>query len=411
MKVALLTREFPPEIYGGAGVHVAALAEALDELADVAVHCFGSPRSSPLVAGTYEPWERLTGRSPDPLGGVLGVLSVDLAMAGAVAGADVCHSHTWYANLAGHLARLGHGIPHVATTHSLEPLRPWKAEQLGGGYALSSWCERVALEGADAVIAVSKAMRADVLSCYPAIDPARVEVIHNGIDTARWRPDRQTDVLERHGLDPSRPLVVFVGRVTRQKGLAHLLRAAPMIDGGAQLAVCAGAADTEAIATETRLLADVARRRQGGLCWIDGMLPQREVAQLLSHATCFVCPSIYEPFGLVNLEAMACGAAVVASAVGGIPEIVVDGETGRLVPVELEPGGEPRSPERFSADLAEAVNSLVEDPSRARQMGLAGRRRAEELFSWRAVASRTLECYERVTGPGWQRAAGDGRAR
>lgn len=404
MKVALLTREFPPEIYGGAGVHVEQLARALAPLVDVAVHCFGAPRSHPLVAASYTPWAELAELAElaggDPFRGTLGVLSVDLAMAAGIGATDLCHSHTWYANLAGHLAKLGRGLPHVVTTHSLEPLRPWKVEQLGGGYAISSWCERVALESADAVIAVSRAMASDVLACYPAIDPSRVEVVYNAVDTATWRPDTGTDVLERYGLDPDRPLVVFVGRVTRQKGLAYLLQAAPHLDRRVQLAVCAGAADTEATATETRLLAEAARRRGANLTWIDAMLPRSEVAQLLSHATCFVCPSIYEPFGLVNVEAMACGAAVVASAVGGIPEIVLDGETGWIVPVELDdtPDRLPRAPEQFAEELAEAINTLVENPGLAQQMGAAGRQRVEELFSWPAVAARTVECYRRLTG-------------
>jgi alpha-maltose-1-phosphate synthase len=397
MKVALLTREYPPEIYGGAGVHVEQLAAALDPLVDVAVHCFGPPRSSPLVAGTYEPWAALTDGG-DPLARTLGVLSVDLAMTAGVGGADLCHSHTWYANLAGHLAKLSRGIPHVATTHSLEPLRPWKAEQLGGGYALSSWCERVSLEAADTVIAVSRAMRQDVLECYPAIEPSRVEVIHNGVDTECWKPDLGTATLERYGIDPDRPIVTFVGRVTRQKGLSYLLAAAHHIDPRAQLVVCAGAADTEPLAREIRHLAQRATSRAGGLIWIEEMLPRAEVAQILSHSTCFVCPSIYEPFGLVNVEAMACGAAVVASRVGGIPEVVTDGETGWIVRVELDAaaGHAPKEPERFAADLAEAINTLVENPDLAREMGAAGRRRVEELFSWSAVAERTVDCYRRL---------------
>ncbi len=399
MKVALLTREFPPEVYGGAGVHVEALASALEPFVEVAVHCFGRPRSSPAVAGTYEAWPAIAALAgDDPLASALGVLSVDLAMAAGLGDAELCHSHTWYANMAGHLAKLGRDIPHVATTHSLEPLRPWKAEQLGGGYALSSWYEKVALEGADAVIAVSQAMAADVRSCYPAVDEERIEVIYNGVDTTSWRPDPATDVLERVGLDPARPLVVFVGRMTRQKGLAYLLEAAPAIDGDAQLAICAGAADTPALAAEIHALADVARGRPGGLCWIEEMLPRRDIAQILSHATCFVCPSIYEPFGLVNVEAMACGTAVVASAVGGIPEIVVDGETGLLVHVELDDGPDraPVAPEALSRDLAVAINALVADPLRARSMGRAGRARVEAMFSWPAVAARTASCYDRV---------------
>jgi starch synthase len=399
MRVALLTREFPPEIYGGAGVHVDQLAHALAPLVDVEVHCFGAPRDSPLVKASYEPWSELSAiAGDDPIGSTLGVLSVDLAMTAGLAGAQLCHSHTWYANLAGHLAKMSRGIPHVATTHSLEPLRPWKAEQLGGGYALSSWCERQGLEGADAVIAVSRAMRDDVLRCYPSIEPDRVEVIYNGVDTTVWHRDGATDVLERYNLDPTRPIVAFVGRVTRQKGLSYLLAAAPQIDPAAQLVVCAGAADTEALADEIRSLGDIAAKRRGGLVWIEEMLPPSQIAQILSHATCFVCPSIYEPFGLVNVEAMACGTAVVASAVGGIPEIVVEGETGLLVPVELDdtPARIPRDPEGFAIAIAAAVNSLVDDPTRAQAMGEQGRQRVEDEFAWPAIARRTLACYERL---------------
>jgi starch synthase len=363
------------------------------------VHCFGAPRDSPLVKASYEPWSELAAiAGDDPIGSTLGVLSVDLAMTAGLAGAQLCHSHTWYANLAGHLAKMSRGIPHVATTHSLEPLRPWKAEQLGGGYALSSWCERQGLEGADAVIAVSRAMRDDVLRCYPSIEPDRVEVIYNGVDTTVWHRDGATDVLERYNLDPTRPIVAFVGRVTRQKGLSYLLAAAPQIDPAAQLVVCAGAADTEALADEIRSLGDIAAKRRGGLVWIEEMLPPSQIAQILSHATCFVCPSIYEPFGLVNVEAMACGTAVVASAVGGIPEIVVEGETGLLVPVELDdtPARIPRDPEGFAIAIAAAVNSLVDDPTRAQAMGEQGRQRVEDEFAWPAIARRTLACYERL---------------
>jgi len=406
LRAALLTREFPPEVYGGAGVHVAELASALEALGSVAVevHCFGGPRSSPLVVGTYRPWEALGGKEPEAA--ALRVMSVDLAMAAGVAGSRgvggedgpgggppaVCHSHTWYANLAGHLAKVVWDVPHVATTHSLEPRRPWKAEQLGGGYALSSWCERIGLEGADAVVAVSAAMRDDILACYPGIDPARVEVIPNGIDPDRWAPDWGTGALARHGLDPGDNLVVFVGRVTRQKGLSHLLAAAPHLDRRAHLVCCAGAADTEELAEETRCLVDAARREGARLTWIEGQLPHEEVVQLLTHARVFVCPSVYEPFGLVNLEAMACGTAVVATAVGGIPEIVVDGETGFLVP----PGG---GGDRLARGLAARVNDLVADPDLARRMGEAGRKRAVEHFGWSAVAERTAALYRRLARP------------
>ena len=387
MRVGLLTREFPPEVYGGAGVHVEYLAAALAHHVEVAVHCFGAPRSSPPVARTYRPWDELTDTA-------LATMSVDLAMAQHLGDTDLVHSHTWYANLGGHLAKLLWGIPHVCTAHSLEPLRPWKAEQLGGGYALSGFCERTALEGADAVIAVSGQMRRDVLACYPAVDPGRVVVIHNGIDADEYRPDRGTGVLERHGIDPARPLVVFVGRITRQKGIVHLLEAAPQIDPSAQLVLLAGAPDTAAIAAEVRGLYGSAQARRGNIVWIEEMLPRPEVIQVLSHATVFVCPSIYEPFGLVNLEAMACEAAVVAGSVGGIPEIVVDGETGYLVPcaVAVE-ADDPAAARQFAAGLAERVNALLEDPDRAASFGRAGRQRVIDHFSWAAVAARTAELY------------------
>jgi starch synthase len=321
-------------------------------------------------------------------------MSVDLAMAAGVEGAAVAHSHTWYAQLAGHLAKLLYGIPHVVTVHSLEPLRPWKAEQLGGGYHLSSLCERTAVLGADAVIAVSAEMRRDVLTAYPEVDPDRVRMITNGIDTEEYRPDPGTEVLERYGVDPSRPSVVFVGRITRQKGVPHLLHAAGEIDRGAQLVLCAGAPDTPEIAREVE--EGVARaRNERDVVWIDKMLSKTEVIQLLSHATVFVCPSVYEPLGIVNLEAMACETAVVATATGGIPEVVEDGVTGLLVPMDPRPDdtGEPRDPERFAHDFAARVNELLTDPARAEEMGEAGRRRAIERFSWAAIAEETVALY------------------
>ncbi|MPZ86461.1 MAG: glycogen synthase [Nitriliruptorales bacterium] len=396
MRVSLLTREFPPEVYGGAGVHVEQLSAFLAPLVDLAVHCFGEPRASPLVAGTYEPWDALAGAAPHV--SALRMMSVDLAMTAGVADADLVHSHTWYTNLAGHLSALTYGIPHVATTHSLEPLRPWKAEQLGGGYALSRFCERTALEAADRIIAVSRQMRDDVLKCYPAIDPDRVEVIFNGIDTELYHPDPGTDVLVRYGLDPERPIVTFVGRITRQKGLVHLLEAAPRIDPAGQLVLCAGAPDTAEIAAEVERLVAEVRARRGGVTWIRQVLPRREIVQLLSHTAVFVCPSIYEPFGLVNVEAMACESAVVASAVGGIPEVVVHGKTGLLVSFQPSDDlyGTPADPAAYAAGLAEAVNRLIADPARAHAMGRAGRQRVVEVFSWPAIAERTVALYRRM---------------
>ena len=394
LRVALCTREYPPEVYGGAGVHVEHLAAALAEHADVAVHAFGAPRPDPLVAATYRPWSALTG--PGPHRAALETFSVDLAMAAAVEGADVVHTHTWYANLAGHLARLTYGTPHVMTSHSLEPLRPWKAEQLGGGYNLSLWAERTAAESADAIIAVSHGMRDDVLRSYPAVDPARVHVIHNGVDPEAYRPDPETDVLEELGIDPRLPTAVFVGRITRQKGLPHLLDAAAHLAEGAQLVLCAGAPDTPEIGREVaERVEDLRREGRIRVFWIPEMLPRPRVVQILSHATVFVCPSIYEPFGIVNVEAMACATPVVASAVGGIPEIVVEGETGHLVP--FEPGddafGSPADPDLFARDLAGRINRLLDDPAAARAMGRAARARVEAEFAWPAIARQTLDLY------------------
>ena len=365
-----MTREYPPDVYGGAGVHVTYLARELAKLVDLSVHCQGEPRPGAIA---HQPWDRLHDTA-------LRVISTDLSMAEGAAGADLVHSHTWYANLAGHLAGKLYGIPHVVTMHSLEPLRPWKAEQLGGGYALSSWCEEVAATSADAVVAVSDAMRADLLTVYPSIPSERAVVIRNGIDVTEYVADPATDVLDQYGVDPVRPYVIFVGRITRQKGLPVLLRAAGALDANAQLVVCAGQPDTpEQLAEVTELV-----RGLDNAIWIPKMLEKREVIQLLTHATAFACPSLYEPLGIVNLEAMACGTAVVASRTGGIPEVVADGETGLLV----EPDDPPA--------LAEALNSLLRDPGRARAMGQAGRARAEAEFSWTTVATQTAALYESV---------------
>jgi alpha-maltose-1-phosphate synthase len=387
VKVALLTREYPPEVYGGAGVHVEYLARELARLEDVTVHAWGGEG-----AVVHRAWDALSGDAPHMA--ALRAMSIDLSMAAGVEGAEVVHTHTWYAQLAGHLAKLTYGVPHVTTVHSLEPLRPWKAEQLGGGYALSSWCEKTAIEGADAVIAVSKGSREDILACYPAIDPNRVRVIYNGIDAREYTPDPDTEVLERYGVDPDRPSVVFVGRITRQKGVPYLVDAALQFDESAQLVLCAGAPDTPEIAEEVATRVERLKAERGNVIWLDQMLPKREVIQLLSHATVFACPSIYEPLGIVNLEAMACEAAVVATATGGIVEVVVDGETGLLVPFETADGDiTPRDPEGFVAGIAERVNALVRDPERAREMGRAGRERAVGEFDWAAIARQTSEVY------------------
>ncbi|MET7847886.1 glycogen synthase [Streptomyces avermitilis] len=383
MRVGLLTREYPPDVYGGAGVHVEFLARELRSLTDLDVHCWGEGGVGGVVR--HRPWTAL-----DDANDALRTFSVDLAIAAALEGRELVHSHTWYANLAGHLGKLLHGIPHVMTAHSLEPLRPWKAEQLGGGYALSGWAERTAVEAADAVIAVSGAMREDILTCYPTLDPAKVRVVHNGIDTALYQPDHGTDVLARIGLDADRPFVLFVGRITRQKGVPQLLRAVRDIDASAQVVLCAGAPDTPEIDQEFRDLFQELSRVRAGVHWIPQMLPRPDVIQLLTHAAVFVCPSVYEPLGIVNLEAMACGTAVVASRVGGIPEVVDDGRTGVLVPVDDD----------FEASLAHALDSVLGDPEAARRMGEAGRERAVREFGWDAVARRTVHLYEEVLAQG-----------
>lgn len=395
VRIGLLTREYPPDVYGGAGVHVAHLVPALRELVEVDVHCFGHP-DGPHREGV---WAHAT---PGGLAGAnpaLQTLGTDLTMVAALAGhgapgtpgsqgkADIAHSHTWYANMAGHLSAILHGIPHVITAHSLEPRRPWKAEQLGGGYRLSSWVEKTAYEAASAVIAVSDGMRTDVLDCYPQLDPARVHVVHNGIDTDFYRPDPARGAVIANGIDPERPSVVFVGRITRQKGLAHLIAAAHAISDEAQIVLCAGAPDTPEIAEETeKAVAELADARPG-VIWVRRMLPTSDIRQLLSAAAVFVCPSVYEPLGIVNLEAMACGTAVVASDVGGIPEVVDDGVTGTLVHYD------PADVRAFEAGLAGAVNALLADPARAAAMGKAGRQRAAQEFTWAAAAERTVAIY------------------
>jgi starch synthase len=384
VRIGLLTREWPPEVYGGAGVHVEFLVPRLRELAEVDVHCFGAPRSGEGVH-SHQPALGLERANQ-----ALSTLSVDLSMTAALDDVDLVHSHTWYANHAGHLAKMLYDVPHVVTAHSLEPRRPWKAEQLGGGYRLSSWVERTAYESADAIIAVSEGMRADVLDCYPSLDPARVRVVRNGIDSAAYHPVTESDALRHYGVDPQRPIVVFVGRITRQKGVGHLIAAAHHIDPDAQLVLCAGAPDTPEIAEETTAAVSELAAARPGVYWIQKMLQPAEVRQFLSHATVFVCPSVYEPLGIVNLEAMACGTAVVASDVGGIPEVVDDGRTGLLV--HYDEADQPS----FRHDLADTVNTLLSDPDRATRMGVAGRERAVTEFSWESVAEQTVAVYRSV---------------
>ncbi len=396
VRIDIVTKEFPPEIYGGAGVHVAELSRVLAREVDLHVHAFGAPRE-PNVEGasvtSYQVPGYLSGANA-----ALQTLGIDLGIVPDVEGADLVHSHTWYANMAGHLASLMHGIPHVLSAHSLEPLRPWKAEQLGGGYRISSWTEKTAYEAADAIIAVSHGMRADILRCYPQVDPAKVQVVHNGIDVSLWGRDEGTEHIRALGIDPAKPSVVFVGRNTRQKGVPYLLRAAAKLPADVQLVLCLGAADTPDLARETEVLIDGLKAEREGVVVIERMLPRAELIQVLSHATAFACPSIYEPLGIVNLEAMACGAAVVATATGGIPEVVDHGTTGLLVPIEqvTDGTGTPLDPEKFVADFAAALEEVVSDPARARTMGEAGRARAEANFSWESIGQATLEVYRSV---------------
>jgi starch synthase len=388
LRVALMTREYPPEVYGGAGVHVTYLARELAPLVDLTVHCQGADRPDAVA---HRPWDLLADANQ-----ALQVVSTDLSMAAATGSAQLVHSHTWYANLAGQLAAMLYGIPHVMTMHSLEALRPWKAEQLGGGYTVSSWCERTSAASAAAVVAVSDGMKVDILAAYPEIPAERVRVIRNGIDTDEYRPDPQTGVLARYGVDLGRPYVIFVGRITRQKGVPVLLRAASRLIGDAQLVLLAGAADTPEQLAEVTELVDGLRASRSGVIWIPEMLPKPEVIQLLTHATVFACPSIYEPLGIVNLEAMACGTAVVGSRTGGIPEVVADDETGLLVPV-----GEPEP-------LADALNVLLRDPDRAEAMGQAGRKRAVSEFGWPAIAAQTADLYAELTHSGLKRLSAPG---
>ena len=392
MRVDLLTKEYPPEIYGGAGVHVTELVKALRTHMEVQVRCFGQPRDESDVTSYAVPVELASANA------ALQTIAVDLLMANDTAGADIVHSHTWYANEAGRVSQLLHGIPHVITAHSLEPLRPWKAEQLGGGYRVSSSIEQSAYESADAVIAVSAGMRADILRSYPSIDPNKVHVVHNGIDVTAWSPTSNPEFLERWGIDPNRPAIVFVGRITRQKGLPYLLEAAESLPAEVQLILCAGAPDTPEIKAEVETRVAHLQSQREGVVWITDHLPRYEIAALLSASTVFVCPSIYEPLGIVNLEAMACGIPVVGTATGGIPEVVDDGVTGWLVPIEqLQDGtGTPLDPEKYISDLSQAMTLAVSDIEKARLMGVAARERARVHFDWMAIADQTRAIYDLV---------------
>lgn len=397
-RVDLLTREYPPNIYGGAGVHVAELSRVLREHLDVRVHAFDGPRAEaePGVTG-YDEVAELAGANA-----ALRTFGVDLEMVPGVEGADVVHSHTWYANLAGHLSKLLYGIPHVISAHSLEPMRPWKAEQLGGGYALSSWAEKTAYEGADRIVAVSHGMREDILRSYPNVDPEKVVVVHNGIDLDVWKRPADDDphrlaVLEQWGVDTSRPTVMFVGRITRQKGLPYLLKALEQLPPDAQFIICGGAPDTPEIAKEVEDQVAVLREKRGdGVILISDMLPRADIVALLSAATTFVTPSVYEPLGIVNLEAMAVGVPVVGTATGGIPDVIVDGETGLLVPIDqVQDGtGTPIDRAQFEADLAAKLTEMLSDPERAAEMGRKSRIRCEEHFSWDVIGQRTVALYQ-----------------
>jgi alpha-maltose-1-phosphate synthase len=387
LSISLLTREYPPSIYGGAGVHVAQLVPQLRKLIDVDVQCMGEPREGATAhAENYPPGANAA----------LRVFGADLSMTAAIPEVDLVHSHTWYANLAGHLTGLLQDIPHVVTAHSLEPHRPWKAEQLGGGYRLSSWAERTAFEGADAVIAVSAGMRTDILDSYTTLDPDKVHVVKNGIDPEEFAPDSGTDIVTELGMQLDRPTVVFVGRITRQKGLIHLVRASEQLEPDTQVVLLAGAPDTPEIAQEFNDAFAHLQSTRGNVLWVQEMVPRASVRQVLSHATVFACPSVYEPLGIVNLEAMACETAVVASAVGGIPEVVVDGETGYLVPYDPARADDPAAVAEFEQGLATKINSLTADPELARQFGLAGRQRCITEFSWSKIAAETVEVYRRA---------------
>lgn len=405
MRVALLTREYPPNVYGGAGVHVEELSKVLAAHADVDVHAFDGPREAGVspagvtVHGYDYPAELASANA------AIKTLGVDLEIADRVREADILHSHTWYANMAGHIGGMLYGIPHVISAHSLEPLRPWKREQLGGGYEVSSWVERTAYEAADGIVAVSFAMKDDILRCYPKIDPDRVRVIHNGIDLSGWNAPKADEEIAAareyfasYGLDPDKPTIMFVGRITRQKGVPGLLRAIAKLPPEIQVVLCAGAPDTPEIAAETEALVEDLQSRRTGIVWISDFLSRGKIIRLLSCSTAFVTPSIYEPLGIVNLEAMAVGLPVVGTKTGGIPDCIEDGVTGTLVPIEqLDDGtGTPVHPEAFEADLASALEAVCADPEKAREMGAAGRKRVEEHFSWKSIALKTMDFYRDV---------------
>ncbi len=397
MRVGLFTREYPPQVYGGAGVHVDYLSRELAKEIEVEVHCWGPQHSDEgnLHVRGAEPWSEISDGTVGKFKGALEALSLNLTQVKALEGIDVVHTHTWYVSMAGYLAKKLYGVPFVLTTHSLEPLRAWKAEQLGSGYAMSSWMERTAILDADAIVAVSKGTREDILRAYPEVDPERVHVIYNGIDLAEYRKTPETSALVEFGVDPSVPYILFVGRITRQKGVTHLVDAVRHLPADTQVVLCAGAPDTPEIAAELRQKVDEARQHHPRIVWIEKMVTKPQAIQLYSNCRVFCCPSVYEPFGIINLEAMACRAPVVASAVGGIKEVVVDGETGYLVPFDQDPVTSfPTDPETFARDLAARLNQLLEDPEACRRFGDAGRKRVEDIFSWTAIAQQTIHLYQ-----------------
>lgn len=399
MRVGLFTREYPPQVYGGAGVHVDYLSRELAKEIEVEVHCWGSQhaeRGNLHIRGA-EPWAEITNRTEGKFKGALEAMSLNLTQVKALIGVDVVHTHTWYVSMAGFLAKKLYGVPFVLTTHSLEPLRAWKAEQLGSGYAMSSWMERTAILDADAIVAVSQGTKADILRAYPEVDPKRIHVIYNGIDLAEYQKTAETKALTDYGVDPSVPYVLFVGRITRQKGVTHLVDAIRYLPPETQVVLCAGAPDTPEIAAELRNKVDEARKAHPHIVWIEKMVTRQEAIQLYSNARVFCCPSVYEPFGIINLEAMACRAPVVASATGGIKEVVVEDETGHLVPFDQDPVTSfPSDPEKFARDLAARLNEMLADPVKCRRFGDAGRRRVEEIFSWTAIAHQTIDLYKRL---------------
>lgn len=397
MRVGIFTREYPPLVYGGAGVHVDYLSRELARKIEVDVHCWGPQHSDHenLHVRGAEPWTEISNGTEGKFKGALEAFSLNLTQVKALQNIDIVHTHTWYVSMAGFLAKKLYNIPFVLTTHSLEPLRAWKAEQLGSGYAMSSWMERTAILDADAVIAVSQGTKADIQRAYPDVDPQRIHVIYNGIDLAEYQKTTETRALIDYGVDPGVPYVLFVGRITRQKGVTHLVDAIRYLPPETQVVLCAGAPDTPEIATELREKVDAARSDHPRIVWIEKMVTKRETIQLYSNARVFCCPSVYEPFGIINLEAMACRAPVVASATGGIKEVVVDGETGYLVPFDQDPVTSfPQNPEKFAKDLAHGINRLLEDPEKCRRFGDAGRKRVEQIFSWTAIADQTIKLYE-----------------